>query len=121
MIKLPENIDIVKLFMTAYDLSRPQGLGFLNFNPKPLSRSAAEAIVNDHKRPDGSYYFDYVAGRALKFSIRKEPDGYSINNPWYDHTDASLRELLRTFDISMGETKEHGCACACPMCEKDDY
>jgi len=28
--------------------------------------------------------------------------------------------ILILIPIIMDETKEHGCSCACPMCEKDD-
>lgn len=46
-----------------YNASRPQGLGFLQYESKPMTREEAEALLEKSK------YFDYVKGRVLKVNL----------------------------------------------------
>ncbi len=104
--------DLVMLIQKAYELSRPQGMGMLHFNPAPLTDKEAEAFV----RPDGTVHLDYVKGRACKFHVRKEGEKFVIDSPWYDHTDEQLAELLTSMGITKDLGEEHGCACNCDPC-----
>ena len=48
-----------------YNASRPQGMGFLHYDPKPMERKEAEALLISHK------YFDYLKGRVMKLAIEE--------------------------------------------------
>jgi hypothetical protein len=57
-----------------YDAARAQGMGFIHFDPAPMSREEAEALL------ERSTYFDYVKGRVMKVDLK----GDSFD-PWlYD-------------------------------------
>ena len=47
-----------------YNAARPQGMGFLQYDPTPMTREQAEAILNN-----GHTYFDYLKGRVMKISL----------------------------------------------------
>ena len=87
----------------AYDLSAPQGLGFLHARTGGLDDESVEKIK-------GSGYgqtvaaMDYVHGRSVKLAVRRDGDVYYIPaDRWYDHSLEKLRELARRADI--GEPK----------------
>jgi hypothetical protein len=89
------NCDLRKVISAVYELSAPQGLGFLNFTPKPLSDEQIDAIL-----ASGSERYpldmDYVGGRSCKFHVRREANGrLTIPDRWYDHTGEQLRELCK--------------------------
>lgn len=62
-----------------YNASHPLGMGFMHFDPEPMTEADAEAVIadgDDHAaalaaigahRP--SLYFDYVKGRVMKVDI----------------------------------------------------
>lgn len=89
----------------AYDLSRPQGLGFLHAKQGELSGAEVVAIIgsttNDSDGAEVRHYdrmipMDYVNGRAVKMTIRFDGDGWYIEGPrWYDHTEDDLLELVK--------------------------
>jgi hypothetical protein len=63
-------IDISKfkkalVLAALYNASKPQGLGFLHFDPKPMSESEAEELLKN------ATYFDYVKGRVMKVDLSK--------------------------------------------------
>lgn len=47
-----------------YDAAKPQGLGFLHFDPAPMTRDEADSLLKG-----GSNYFDYLKGRVMKVRI----------------------------------------------------
>jgi len=62
-------IDISKCNKAAvlkalYDNSQPQGMGFLHYNPRPLTLEEAERALNQ------SSYIDYFNGRVIKVDLR---------------------------------------------------
>lgn len=86
------NCNLRTLVAKAYDLSSPRGMGFLHFNPKPLSETEIDAII---ERGDKRYPvdMDYVNGRSIKLHVRKTGDKLFISDPWYDHDSSQLDEL----------------------------
>src|SRR4030042_6086600 len=46
-----------------YNASKPQGMGFLHYNPAPMTVEEAEALLSEHS------YFDYLGGRAIKVDL----------------------------------------------------
>lgn len=45
MIELPKNVDLVKFAQKAYALSKPQGMGFLNFSSGGLDEAEAKKFI----------------------------------------------------------------------------
>lgn len=75
-----------------YNESRPLGMGFANFDPKPMERQEAEELLAQ------SPYFDYLKGRAMKIDL----SGDTLDPYLYDRDNGSgaaqraIAELLRT-------------------------
>ena len=87
-------VNLVKFVKEVYNLSRPQGLGFIHFTPGPLSSNEASLYV----RPPGSYIrvsTDYIRGRACKMVVWEESRKLLIRDRWFDHSSEDLDELLR--------------------------
>lgn len=72
-------IDISKLskaqvLAALYNASQPLGLGFLHYDPSPMSEDEAAKLLEE------STYFDYLKGRVMKVDLSK-----SEFDPWlYD-------------------------------------
>jgi len=110
-------IDLVKFAQKVYELSVPQGMGFLHYTPEPLDESEAKQLV----RPDDRYTvlnMDYVRGRACKMHVYVNGGKWFIDDSWYDHTDRVYEKLLSEFGIKRTpEECEHGVACNCIDCQ----
>ena len=113
------DVNLVDFAKMVYELSSPQGLGFLHFTPNPLTDAEAEDLVATFKKDKiCALYMDYVNGRACKMSVSRAEDGkLTIPDNWYDHTDRIYQQLLSHFNIQRPEGKKHGCACACIDCQ----
>jgi hypothetical protein len=59
-----EGLDRADVLAALYNASRPLGMGFLSYNPKPMSRDEARSLL------EGSTYFDYLNGRVMKVDLR---------------------------------------------------
>jgi hypothetical protein len=90
--------DIREVVRAAYDLSSPQGLGFLHYTPGPLSDAEIDDLLS---RPNNfiAASLDYVKGRAVKLTIWKHEDKTWIYDDWFDHSDQQLRALLERVGI----------------------
>jgi len=116
-------VDIKELIKKAYELSKPQGLGFLHYTPGELTEEEVNDILAksvSNSRYNKGLHLDYVKGRSLKFHMfQEEDDRVYIYSPWYDHSDAQLKELLDHFGIKMEDEKnEHSLSCNCEECIK---
>lgn len=106
-------VNTVELVKKAYELSRPQGMGMMHFDPTPLTDKEAKSLI----AKDGSISLDYVRGRACKFNVSNQDGKLSMRSPWYDHTDQHLVDLLAHVGITYKPgSDEHGCACNCDTC-----
>ena len=93
-------VDLREFAKAAYDLSQPQGLGFLHFSPEVLTDDEADEIVAQGGRGKVVLRMDYVKGRAVKQTVWKREDGVRyIRGVWFDHTDEHLTELLRRVGV----------------------
>ena len=52
-----------------YNASKPQGLGFLHFDPAPMTEEEAKELLQT------STYFDYIKGRIMKVDLSND-DGF---------------------------------------------
>ncbi len=93
--------DLTKFVQAVYDLSRPQGLGFLHARDGGLSDEDA-AKLRGMEKPDGhiALSMDYVHGRACKMTVWRDDGKLWINNTWYDHGPSLLTELLKRIGVS---------------------
>lgn len=59
-------LDKAAVLAALYNRSRPQGMGFLHYDPKPMTVEEARTILAQ------GVYFDYLKGRVLKVSLEKD-------------------------------------------------
>lgn len=58
-----EGLNVAKVLAALYNASRPRGMGFLSYDPKPMTEEEAWALLNKIR------HFDYLKGRALQVSL----------------------------------------------------
>lgn len=108
--------DLVKLTQKAYELSVPQGLGFLHYVEGGLSEDEAKSLIFEDE-PWGPLNLDYVKGRAVKLNVRSKDGKWFLDDSWYDHTDDQYKELLQSIGIDYDIKPEHNCSCNCTECQ----
>jgi hypothetical protein len=71
-----EGLDPALVLAGLYNAARPQGMGFLQYNPEPLTVAQATELLAHQKS------FDYLAGRVMKLTIEDplEPRLYDRDN-----------------------------------------
>ncbi len=116
MIELPKNVDLVKFAQKAYALSKPQGMGFLNFSSGGLDEAEAKKFICHDEHASTVLSMDYVRGRACKMFIYNRDGKWELPDKWYDHTNAQYRELLQAFGLDFFDEPKHGCSCNCDNC-----
>lgn len=57
------NKDKAEVLAALYNNSHPQGMGFLQYNPEPMTIEQARELLKNNT------YFDYLAGRVMKISF----------------------------------------------------
>lgn len=61
-----------------YNASKPQGMGFLHYDPKNMTTEEAKELL------EKTQYFDYLKGRVMKLNLSKEGEfsesGYDRDN-----------------------------------------
>ncbi len=90
------DIDISKankaqVLAALYNASRPLGMGFMAFDPQPMSEEEADALLKDYK------YFDYLKGRVMKVDLA----GDILSTGLYDRDNgngAAARALVGKVD-----------------------
>ena len=111
-------VDLVKLAQKAYELSSPQGMGFLHFAPGGLTEEEAQSLVNKDDRW-GPLSMDYVRGRSIKLHVRRDNGKLVLPDSWYDHTDSQYKELLEEVGVEISKApKDHSVACNCIECQR---
>lgn len=72
-----EGLDKAEVLMALFNGARPQGMGFLHYDPKPMEKAVAQDILVR------GTYFDYVQGRVMKVDLSGDsfsPWGYDRDN-----------------------------------------
>ena len=91
-------VDLKRFIQKVYDLSVPQGFGFLHYTKEPLTDEEVNGIL-EHANYNGvRLSMDYMKGRACKMTVFKVDDKLWINNNWYDHSEEQLSTLLKDVD-----------------------
>ena len=64
-----------KILAALYNNSKPQGMGILHFDPKPMTEEEAANLLESRT------YFDYLKGRVMKINLDSdELYTYGYNN-----------------------------------------
>jgi hypothetical protein len=58
-----KGINKAKVLAALYNNSKPQGMGFLHYDSKPMTEEEAEALLKQ------TTYFDYLKGRVMKIDL----------------------------------------------------
>lgn len=97
-----EGLDKAEVFAALYNGARAQGLGFLQYDPQPMTTEQARERFGD-----SFGYFDYVDGRVMKIDL----SGSELN-PWlYDRDNgqgaaATIIDALKaTVDVNPEEAE----------------
>lgn len=90
--------DMRALVKAAYDLSRPQGMGMLHFQPGQMQDEDADLLLAGAFRPTGynALYLDYVKGRAVKLNVYRDVENGNlyVYRDWYDHSPTDMNLLM---------------------------
>lgn len=62
-----KGLDKAAVLAALYNASHPLGMGFLQYDPEPMTIAEAEEILKDQS------YFDYLKGRVMKFDLSQDP------------------------------------------------
>jgi hypothetical protein len=61
-------LDKAELLAALYNRAAPQGLGFLHYNPEPMTAEQAQQEI-DRREGAWKFDFDYLNGRSMKVDI----------------------------------------------------
>lgn len=95
--------DLPKVITKAYELSQPQGMGFLQAIHGPIPDQVLQQILDRVDNAPMPYLkrvgMDYVQGRAIKLCIPFDAEAGTYyledtGNGWYDHSPDQWAELL---------------------------
>ena len=68
-----EGLDKANVLASLYNASRPLGMGFLQYDPAPMSREEAAKEIALHTFVnmigEDKIYFDYLRGRVMKVDL----------------------------------------------------
>lgn len=77
-----------KLLTALYNAAKPLGMGFLHYDPTPMTITEAEQILAEaNERQRGHVYFDYLKGRVMKLDF----SGDTLNFRLYDRDNGEGR------------------------------
>ena len=80
--------DKAAVLAALYNHARPQGMGFFQYDPTPMSDEQAREILKN------GTYFDYVRGRVMKINLECD-----TLNPWLydrDNGDGAAAKAIST-------------------------
>lgn len=93
-------VDLVKLIKEAYNLSEPQGMGFLHYKEGPLSDSEAQEMLDAYEGIAGiAVSMDYVHGRAVKLTVHQDGDQLYVYKNWFDHGEVKMEILMKHLGV----------------------
>ena len=71
-------LDKAAVLAVLYNASKPQGMGFVQYRPEPMTRDDAKRLLDN-----GQTCFDYLKGRVMKVNLSGEEldvGGYDSDN-----------------------------------------
>lgn len=70
MVKI-KGLSKAKVLAALYNRANPQGMGFLQYDPSPMTEEEAQKIL-DNMDPKYGIYFDYLKGRVMKVNLTSD-------------------------------------------------
>ena len=117
------DINLIVFTKEVYNLSSPQGFGFLHFEEGELTDEEAKEILDTWKNDKQfALEMDYIKGRSCKMVVLRDKDRLFIRTPWYDHTNSQLIKLLRKVlperELAVLKQDPHNPSCNCKICQE---
>jgi len=100
------NVDMRTFVTTVYDLSKPQGLGWMHAAAGAIGDDVLAEIMGDFEAAKRAetltvLRLDHVQGRSCKMTVWRDHDGQLyIVDGWYDHTPDQFAELLNRLSLT---------------------
>jgi len=94
------DLDKAAVLAALYNAARPQGMGFYQYDPTPMTIEQARELLAQSK------YFDYLYGRVMKVDLSSDDE---FDSRWFDRDNgesvaARVIDYLReTAQVSGGE------------------
>lgn len=60
-----------RALVALYNRAQPQGLGFIHYDPKPMTEEEAQKLLDSFEK-GRRIYFDYLKGRVMKVDLTAE-------------------------------------------------
>ena len=98
-----EGLNRAEVLAALYNRSKPQGMGFMHYNPEPMTTEQAQAILDG-----GQTYFDYLSGRVMKIDLSGDEVGtwgYNRDNG-ENAAEKAIAELTSTGDVNSPAVQE---------------
>lgn len=67
------------LLASLYNNSRPLGLGYIHFDPMPMTQKQASELLDHAGFPAKDAYFDYLQGRVMKVGLSADLDEKTVS------------------------------------------
>ena len=88
-----EGLSKAKVLAALYNASRPQGMGFLHYDPAPMEEAEAQDLLTRNT------YFDYLKGRVMKVDLSDDTmDPWLYDRDNGDGSAAAVIEAVRCGD-----------------------
>lgn len=82
-----------EVLAALYNYAKPQGMGFMAYDPRPMTTAEAEELLQD------SSWFDYLRGRVMKVDLKSDEE---FNERGYDR-DNGAGTAQAVIDLLRGE------------------
>jgi len=83
-----------EILARLYNHAKPLGMGFLHYDPTPMTREEARALLEAEDRPESPYYPDYLKGRVMKIKILADTAALVTHPYERDNGPGSVLEAL---------------------------
>jgi len=93
------NLNKADVLAALYNASKPLGMGFMAYDPKPMTRDEAEILLKERTR------FDYLKGRVMKIDLA----GDMLDSTRYNRDNGDgcaeriIGELAKTSDVNTAD------------------
>ena len=86
-------LDRAAVLAALYNASKPQGLGFLNYEPKPMTIGEAKELLSI------TTDFDYLNGRVMKINL----SGDTLETRWFDcdNGEGAAEDVIKTLQETL--------------------
>lgn len=97
-----KGMDKAIILAALYNASKPQGMGFLQYDPKPMSVEEARQLL------EKTTYFDYLKGRVMKIDLSSDELatwGYDRDNGT-GAAEKAINAAIQSQDVNNAEIQD---------------